>query len=121
MNGESSLITGCVLIAMIAHRAVVALGNRDYEWLGDESGYKSIMAAKEVWKAIGIEDRIGFDFTTGHTHCQAAQSQVDTVNAFMNRFLKGQEADTNLAIPPPSNGFDLDTTHVIDWDTPAIQ
>lgn len=109
------------LIAMIAPRAVIALGNRDYEWLGDESGYKSINAAREVWKAMGIEDRIGFDFTTGHRHCAAAQSQVDSVNAFVNRFLQGQSTDTNILVDPPANGFDLDYTNVIDWDTPTLQ
>jgi len=35
------------LIAMIAPRAFIALGNQDYEWLGGESGWKSINAAKE--------------------------------------------------------------------------
>lgn len=109
------------LIAMIAPRAVIALGNRDYEWLGDESGYKSMMAAKEVWKAFGLEDYVGFDFTTGHPHCSAAQSQKDSVNKFVNRFLKGMDADTNVAIEPPSNGFDLDYTKDIDWETPALQ
>ena len=109
------------LIAMIAPRAVIALGNRDYEWLGDESGYKSINAAREVWKAMGIEDRIGFDFTAGHGHCQAPQSQQDSVTAFVDRFLKGQDADTNILIDPPSDGFDLDYTNVIDWTTPTLQ
>jgi hypothetical protein len=42
------------LIAMIAPRAVVALGNPPFEWLGDESGYKSVMAAREVWVAMGL-------------------------------------------------------------------
>jgi hypothetical protein len=109
------------LIAMIAPRAVVAMGNRDYEWLGDESGYKSIVAAKEVWKALGVEANIGYDFTTGHPHCTAAASQVTTANAFVDRFLKSQDANTNIVIQPPANGFDLDQTQVIDWETPALQ
>jgi hypothetical protein len=109
------------LIAMIAPRAVVALGNRDYEWLGDESGYKSINAAREVWKAMGVEDRIGYDFTAGHGHCQAAASQTSTVTAFVNSFLKGQQADTNILIDPPASGFDLDYQNVIDWQTPTLQ
>ena len=79
------------------------------------------MAAREVWIAMGIEDRIGFDFTTGHPHCQAADSQVTTVTAFVDRFLKGQTTDTNITIEPPSSGFDLDYTNVIDWDTPTLQ
>lgn len=109
------------LIAMIAPRALIALGNADYDWLGDESGYRSIMAAKEVWKAMGVEDRIGFDFTSGHTHCQAASSQNSSVNAFVNKFLKGQTANTNIAIKPTKSGFDLTYTSVIDWTTPTLQ
>jgi len=96
-------------------------GNRDYDWLGDESGYKSTKAAQEVWKALGAEANFGYDFTPAHPHCQAAQSQVNTANAFVNKFLKGTEADTKIALPPPANGFDLDQTKVIDWQTPILQ
>jgi hypothetical protein len=109
------------LIAMIAPRAVVALGNQDFEWLGDESGWKSINAAKEVWKALGVEDRIGFDFTSNHGHCEAPASQVASVNAFVDRFLKGQTANTEVAIEPQEGNFDLDFSKVIDWTTPTLQ
>jgi hypothetical protein len=109
------------LIAMIAPRAVVALGNQDFEWLGDESGWRSINAAKEVWKALGIEDRIGFDFTSNHGHCAAPASQVASVKAFVDKFLKGQTANTTIAIEPQEGNFDLDFTKVIDWTTPTLQ
>ncbi len=110
------------LIAMIAPRAVIALGNGDYDWLGDESGYKSIMAAKEVWKALGVPDRIGFDFTSNHTHCQAASSQTSNVKLFVDKFLKGQSADTsNVAVKPTKSSFQLDPAGVIDWMTPTLQ
>lgn len=109
------------LIAMIAPRAVVAMGNQDFEWLGDESGWKSINAAKEVWKALGVPDRIGFDFTSNHGHCAAPASQVASAKAFVDKFLKGQTADTNIAIKPQEGNFDLEFTNVIDWQTPALQ
>ncbi|MFO7181639.1 MAG: glycoside hydrolase family 10, partial [Pseudomonadota bacterium] len=109
------------LIAMIAPRAVIALGNPGYEWLGDESGYKSVMAAKEVFKALGVEDHIGFDFAGNHRHCQAAQSQQQAVTAFVNRFLKGQNANTNIAVPPQQSGFDLNYQSLINWETPTLQ
>ncbi len=109
------------LIAMIAPRAIIALGNPGYEWLGDESGYKSIMAAKEVFKAMGVEDRIGFDFTGGHNHCAAAASQSTNVNAFVDKFLKAKTATTTVAIKPSASNFDLDHTKVIDWTTPTLQ
>jgi hypothetical protein len=109
------------LIAMIAPRAVIALGNKDYEWLGDESGWKSTNAAMEVWKAMGIEDRIGYDFTAGHGHCQAPATQQNSVAAFVDKFLHGGTADTMIRIDPPANGFDLDWMNVVDWDTPTLQ
>jgi hypothetical protein len=109
------------LIAMIAPRAVIALGNPGYEWLGDESGYKSMVAAKEVYKALGVEDRIGFDFTGDHRHCQAASSQTNSVNAFVNKFLKGMDANTSIAIEPERSGFDLNTESAIPWETPTLQ
>jgi hypothetical protein len=109
------------LIAMIAPRAVIALGNTDYEWLGDESGYKSIKAAQEVWKAFGALDRIGYDFTGGHRHCGAATSQQAAVKAFVDKFLKGMDANTDIAVAPTQNGFELDTSSVINWETPTLE
>ena len=40
------------LMAMVAPRALLVLGNPDYEWLADESGYVSCRAAHEVWKSF---------------------------------------------------------------------
>jgi hypothetical protein len=109
------------LIAMIAPRPVIALGNQDFAWLGDESGWKSINAAKEVWKAMGVADRIGFDFTSNHGHCQAPTSQENSVEAFVERFLKGQSAETEIVVPPEEGNLELDFTTVIDWQTPTLQ
>jgi hypothetical protein len=116
------------LIAMVAPRAFVTFGNRNYEWLGDESGYKSVVAAQQVWNALGANAQIGYDFTTDHTHCTAAPSQVDTANAFVSKFLLAQDADTNIAIPPDANPhtagqavFDLDESQAVDWTAPTLQ
>ena len=75
------------LIAMIAPRPVLILGNPDYVWMADESGYISTMAALEVWKAMGIEDRIGFDFSDKHPHCNPTDSQKEAIKAYVDRFL----------------------------------
>jgi hypothetical protein len=126
------------LIAMVAPRAFVTFGNRNYEWLGDESGYKSVVAAQTVWQALGApEGTFGYDFTTDHTHCTAAPSQVDTATAFVNKFLHGQQdVDTNIAIPTdpmphatdmaadgttvPQATFDLDESKIVDWTAPTL-
>jgi hypothetical protein len=117
------------LIAMVAPRAFVTFGNRNYEWLGDESGDKSVVAAQTVWKALGAPDgTFGYDFTTDHTHCTAAQSQVNTANAFVDKFLLGKDDNTSIAIPtdpkPHTAGqatFDLDETKAVNWTAPTLQ
>jgi hypothetical protein len=104
------------LIAMIAPRAFLALGNPDFEWLGDESGYKSCGIALEVWKAMGIEDRFGFDFASGHNHCFASSSQNAAVSVFVNKFLRNdQSANTFVREKPNYETFVLDFSHNIDW------
>ena len=117
------------LIALIAPRAVIALGNPGWTWLGDESGYKSIVAASEVWKAFGVPENIGYDFRPANTHCQASTGQASSVTAFVNRFLRGQTANTDITIAPRAsdfNGQDVRTVDltvgagVINWTTPTL-
>jgi hypothetical protein len=109
------------LIAMIAPRAFVALGNPTQSWLSDESGYKSLVAAGEVWKALGATDKFGYDFNTTLAHCQPSASAIQTVNAFVNKFLQDGNANTSIANAPNAANFDLDTTRAIDWQTPTLQ
>lgn len=110
------------LIAMIAPRAFLALGNPPFVWLGDESGYKSSMAALEVWKAMGIEDRFGFNFIGGSNHCQASASQDASVRAFVDKFLRGvSTANTTVRVQPNQASFNLDWQSNINWTTPRIE
>nr|AWI67013.1 Carboxyl esterase family 15 [Piromyces sp.] len=95
------------LIAMVAPRAFYTMGNPDYEWLGDKSGYTSAMAAYEVWKAMGVEDRFGFNFVGGHMHCSAHNSQVSDVNKFIDKFLRGKNTNTsNILNSTVKNDYD---------------
>ena len=83
------------LCAMVCPRALLLLGNPDYEWLADSSMLVSAKAAKEVWKSFGIGDRMGWSIVPGHGHCQLPESQFPEVQAFIDKFLLGREADTN--------------------------
>lgn len=92
------------LMAMVAPRALLCLGNPDYEWLADESGYVSCKAAKRVWETFGIADRFGFSIVGGHGHCQLPNSQRTEVEAFIDKFLLGKtNVDTNVEIHPYPN------------------
>ncbi len=85
------------LAALIAPRALLVLGNPDYEWLAEESNYVSCQAARKVWEAFGIEDRMGFSIVADHMHCMLPESQYPEVEAFVDKFLLGkQEIDTHV-------------------------
>lgn len=95
------------LAALVAPRALLILGNTDYEWLADESGYVSGQAAREVWTAFGISERMGFSIEGGHPHCQLPLSQYPEVTAFIRRFLLDDTTmDTNITNAPMFENVD---------------
>lgn len=106
------------LMAMVAPRALFVLGNPDYEWLAEESAHVSSLAAKEVWRALGVPERFGFSIVAGHPHCVIPQSQREEVVAFVERFLLGDEsAQTDIGRSP----YTTDRSRWIDWETPVLE
>ena len=83
------------LCAMVCPRALLLLGNPDYEWLADESMRVSAEAAAKVWERFGIADRMGWSIVGGHGHCQLPESQWPEVQAFIDKFLLGRDVDTS--------------------------
>ena len=83
------------LCAMVCPRALLLLGNPDYEWLADGSMLPSAEAAKKVWERFGIGDRMGWSIVGKHGHCQLPQTQYPEVQAFIDRFLLGRPTATD--------------------------
>jgi len=94
------------LMAMIAPRALLVLGNPDYEWLADESGYVSCRAAHRVWNTFGVPDRFGFSIVAGHQHCALPDSQYPEVEAFVEKFLLGNTAANTSVTKSPYENVD---------------
>jgi hypothetical protein len=89
------------LMAMVAPRALFLLGNPDYVWLADESGYVSCKAAHEVWKTFGVPERFGFSIVGGHGHCALPDVEKPEVEAFVDAFLLGDTTvNTSIATHP---------------------
>ncbi|MHC4521360.1 MAG: glucuronyl esterase domain-containing protein, partial [Planctomycetota bacterium] len=94
------------LMAMVAPRALLVLGNPDYEWLAEESGYVSCRAAHEVWKAFGVPDRFGFSIVAGHPHCRLPAGQYPEVEAFVEKFLLGDMTANTVVSKSPYDYVD---------------
>lgn len=88
------------LCVMVAPRALLVLGNPDYKWLADESGYVSCRAARKVWERFGIADRMGFSIVGSHPHCMLPREQYPEVEAFIDKFLLGKPVDTTVLKAP---------------------
>ena len=104
------------LVALCCPRAVLLLGNPDYEWLADPSMYVSANAALKVWEKFGIEDRFGYSIVAQHGHCQLPPSQYPEVEAFLDKFLLGKtEANTLVRIAPADYPQRYDLRSWIAW------
>ncbi len=96
------------LCALVAPRALLVIGNPDYPWLADEAGYVSCRAALKVWEKFGIADRFGYTFQAKHMHCSLPDEQRVEVEAFVDKFLLGDEsANTEVRTAPMFENVDL--------------
>lgn len=96
------------LCAMVFPRALLILGNPDYQWLADESAYVSANAARKVWEKFGIGDRMGYSIQDKHPHCMLPEVQYPHVQAFIDRFLLGRnDVDTDVRHAPMFKDTDL--------------
>lgn len=102
--------------AMVAPRALLMIGNPDIAYLASEAGYVSAKAAIEVYKALGVPDRIGFTQVGGHAHCAFPASQTNDVSAFVDKFLAGKDANTSVAVSP----YTTDLSKWFTWSTPQL-
>ncbi len=105
------------LMAMVAPRALFVTGNPDYEWLADESGHVGSKAAKEVWNALGVPDRFGYSIVSDHLHCMVPDSQITEIEAFVEKFLLGnQSVNTDIATSP----YNTSLSPWINWTKPTL-
>ena len=75
------------LCAMVCPRALLLLGNSDYQWLADPAMLVSAKAAAKVWQRFGIADRMSWSVIGGHPHCRLPEVQFALVEDYLDRFL----------------------------------
>lgn len=105
------------LLALIAPRAVLVLGNPDYEWLAEESTHIGCEAAKTVWQAMRKDDYIGYSIVAGHQHCHLPENQYPEVIAFVGTYLIGSQAMLpSVSVSP----YQPDLEKWITWEVPEL-
>ena len=106
-----------MVLGLVAPRALFVLDNTDMMWLGDESSFTSVVAAAEIWKAMGA---MGASQVGGHPHCkELPQAQLAELGAFVDTFLLGASGpNTNVL---RSDRVTVDRARWIPWSTPALK
>ena len=109
------------LIGLAAPRGLLALGNIGWRWLGRYGGIQGMTAAREVYKAVGAPQNIGFA-ESGHFHCNNMDftgREQEAVDAFVGKFLLDQDVSTDIWAEGP-NPVAFDTARWVDWETPTL-
>jgi len=109
-------------VALCAPRAVILLEN-DIDWLGPVAAYGGGVAARMVFDALGIKDRIGVSVAPNHSHCAFPSNQQASLTAFLNRFMLDMTADTSGVDVFNGKNSTLKTfkpDDFIDWTAPML-
>jgi hypothetical protein len=107
------------LIAMIAPRATLMIESSNVPRMGAEAARIDALAAREVWKALGVPDRMGaVEENIGH--CQWHQGFTPALEAYVDRFLldKKDSASTDVM---RSKFTTIDREKWIPWTTPELK
>ena len=84
------------LAGLVAPRGLYSTENVGFLWLGDSSNYECMSAANKIYQALGAADSQGFSQDGPHDHCSFPADQVSEINAFFDRFLLDEQANTSV-------------------------
>ncbi|KAJ3977794.1 hypothetical protein EV361DRAFT_467037 [Lentinula raphanica] len=109
------------LLAMVAPRGLIAFENTDYVWLSPVSAFGCETAARTVFEALGVSENHGFEQVGGHAHCAWPSDLTPALDAFINKFLLGQNVSTDeWSSNMVFNGVTWNQAQWINWETPTL-
>jgi (4-O-methyl)-D-glucuronate---lignin esterase len=109
-----------MVMGLIAPRALLVINNTDMYWLDRQGSQFGAEVAHEIWSALGVPDAMGATQRGGHPHCrEVPREQLDTVAAFVRRFLIGDGTATGEVLSTDGNFPDI-REQWVDWETPGL-
>jgi len=110
------------LMAMVAPRGLVAYENTDFIWLSPVSAFGDSVGARTVFQALGVEDNLGFEQIGGHEHCVWPANLTASLDAFIDKFLLGQNVSTEgfFATNNVFNGVSFNSSQWLNFTVPTL-
>ncbi|KAF9044141.1 Glucuronoyl esterase catalytic domain from Hypocrea Jecorina [Panaeolus papilionaceus] len=108
-----------MLAGLVAPRGLFVIDNPDYVWLGPESVWGCMSTGTKIFQALDVADHMGISQVGGHAHCNFPSNQQADLDAFVNKFLKGQNTNTNI-LRNDGNGYGFVESDWVDWSVPKL-
>ncbi|KAF5316373.1 hypothetical protein D9619_006877 [Psilocybe cf. subviscida] len=109
-----------LLAALIAPRALLVIDNTGIDWLGPKSVWGCMKTANKVWQALGATANMGVSQVGNHNHCAFPSNEQGDLDAFINKFLKGQNTNTAFVKTDGANGLGFVDSDWVDWSVPTL-
>ncbi|KAF9528437.1 hypothetical protein CPB83DRAFT_854616 [Crepidotus variabilis] len=109
-----------LLAALIAPRALLDVASSAFSWLGPESQFGCMKTAHKVWEALGVPDNMGISEIGDHNHCAFPDTQQGDLDAYIQKFLLGQDSDTNILKTDLEDNAGFVEKDWIEWATPTL-
>ncbi|HMA65074.1 MAG TPA: hypothetical protein VKO63_07750 [Chitinispirillaceae bacterium] len=101
-------------------------GKEQYKWLCNKGNTAAAQGCHWIYKALGVEDNFGFyQANAGHGHCSWPNEATPPLNAFVDKFLKGNSSanthifNYNKESMDTQKWFDFGTAKE-QWDTTLV-
>ncbi|ANB15160.1 hypothetical protein AWJ20_2784 [Sugiyamaella lignohabitans] len=108
-----------ILAGLVAPRGLAIFENIGYPWLGPWSVYGCMVAARNIYEAVGATSNFGFSQDGPHNHCSfPTDDQGAELQAFYNKFLLDENVNTNVF--RTNGGYSPDFSSWINWKTPRL-
>jgi hypothetical protein len=110
-----------MLAGLVAPRGLLVIDNTGIDWLGPESVWGCMKTATKIWEALGVPDGMGVSQVGNHDHCAFPASEQPDLDAFINKFLKGQNTNTSIVHTDGANGLGFVDSDWVDWTVPHLR
>jgi hypothetical protein len=109
------------IMGLVAPRALLVVENTGIDWLSPVSSWNSANAARKIWQALGVPDRMGFSQVShGNSHCSLPASQLPEMTAYVEKFLIGSGTG-NTNVMKTDGAFAYDEAAWVDWSVPSLK
>ena len=105
-------------MALIAPRALYIVDNPSISNLDPKSAYVTGMAGKAIFTALGVPDNFTYQ-GAGGTHCTWRDAYTPSLNAVIDKFLRGKDA-TKTGNFATDLGTKPDPTQYYSWSTAEL-